>query len=541
MKNAVRMLLVFSALTLVVNSVVVALAGAQEANTLGSLKSPAQLNSFAKKLFVPLLHPDLPDARFASDVRGLPGFPDVDKHSAQCFALRTLNKQGVISGHGDGYFRPHNPVTRGQFAKIISLAYAYTPDPVNYPAPNPVRPAPGTATFADVPTSNPFFVWIESATWYGFMSGRSGISGVPDNCTGPGLYENPNLSYFKWCDNISRAQASKPIANASRFTNNVAGRSSFSDVSFINTFHAFIERLQLWGAVEEVPLDTPDRPSCGTPGSRPCFHPNMDMTRIDTVQLIWLARNRLNHPLYGFRYGQAFPRRLTEISGQGGHDGVQAFVKAPSSNPPDTFSFKGAPLGVADAVNLHFIESGPARRCFITYPYIDAPEPPPDESQVRCYSFPFASSGTGRTCYDPNTGNEIQCREEYDELETEEIPAGANHEFRSHYVGEIGYTPTWYAEWYNPRINQWRTLIIVTRLGTDRMREVFGAAETSDISIASDTVRITNARSRAPGSSQYTGWCYDAGITPLKMFNSTFGPCPPPGVEPFSWDVRYVP
>lgn len=53
-------------------------------------------------------------------------FRDVQGHWAQAY-IDALAKQGIISGFPDGTFRPGDPVTRAQFAAIITRAFAPTP------------------------------------------------------------------------------------------------------------------------------------------------------------------------------------------------------------------------------------------------------------------------------------------------------------------------------------------------------------------------------------------------------------------------------
>jgi hypothetical protein len=93
------------------------------------------------------------------------------------------------------YFRPYNNATRGQLSKITSNAAGIV-DPV---------PA-GTQTYTDVPSSNTFWLWIERLTALGVMGGYPcGALGEP--C------DSQNRPYFRPFANVTRAQASKIIAN----------------------------------------------------------------------------------------------------------------------------------------------------------------------------------------------------------------------------------------------------------------------------------------------------------------------------------------
>ena len=75
----------------------------------------------------------------------------------------------VADGYPDGTFRPNNPVTRGQFAKMVSGGLAIpTLDPA-------------TPTFTDVPPNYLFYVYIEGDAAAGV------IHGYPDHTYRPGL------------------------------------------------------------------------------------------------------------------------------------------------------------------------------------------------------------------------------------------------------------------------------------------------------------------------------------------------------------------
>ena len=66
---------------------------------------------------------------------------------------------GVVVGYPDGTFRPYNNATRGQLSKIIVLAEGWSID------------TSGGPRFTDVPASNPFYRYIETAYHRGIISG----------------------------------------------------------------------------------------------------------------------------------------------------------------------------------------------------------------------------------------------------------------------------------------------------------------------------------------------------------------------------------
>ena len=73
--------------------------------------------------------------------------------------IETAFNHGIISGYADGTFRPGANVTRGQFRKIIVGAQGWAID------------TSGGPHFSDVPPSNPFYAFVETAFNHGIISG----------------------------------------------------------------------------------------------------------------------------------------------------------------------------------------------------------------------------------------------------------------------------------------------------------------------------------------------------------------------------------
>jgi poly(hydroxyalkanoate) depolymerase family esterase len=92
-------------------------------------------------------------------------FSDVPSDNTFYSYVRCLACRGIVSGYGDGTFKPDAPVTRGQLAKIVSGAAGFS-DPVS------------GQTFADVPAGSTFYAYIER------LASRQVMSGYP--CGGPG-------------------------------------------------------------------------------------------------------------------------------------------------------------------------------------------------------------------------------------------------------------------------------------------------------------------------------------------------------------------
>lgn len=87
----------------------------------------------------------------------LPTFSDVTDHWAKPFITAIANL-GLVQGHPDGSFKPDQPLTRAEFATIVSDIFA----------PHPVRPA---ASFFDVPDTDPAASAIQRSYRGGFLSG----------------------------------------------------------------------------------------------------------------------------------------------------------------------------------------------------------------------------------------------------------------------------------------------------------------------------------------------------------------------------------
>ncbi|MEP7123708.1 MAG: S-layer homology domain-containing protein [Byssovorax sp.] len=114
-------------------------------------------------------------AQHFSDVTpGDPLFPYVEAAVAH----------GVIGGYNDGTFRPNNPVTRGQMAKMVTIAMGF-----------PTLIAPGAPHFNDTPPDSTFYGYIETLSALGIVNGYSDGTFRPNN---------PN----------TRGQLAKVIANS---------------------------------------------------------------------------------------------------------------------------------------------------------------------------------------------------------------------------------------------------------------------------------------------------------------------------------------
>jgi hypothetical protein len=171
---------------------------------------------------------------------------------------------GIINGYDDGTFRPGNPVSRGQLAKIVSNSAGWT-DPVT------------GQSFEDVLEGSTFYDFVERMASHGVMVGYPcGNPGEP--CIAPG-----NRPYFRPGVSGTRGQIAKIVSAAAGLAGPV-GTQHFEDVLPGSTFYDYIQRLASTGAIVGYPCGSPGEP-CIAPGNRPYFRPYANETRGQTSKI----------------------------------------------------------------------------------------------------------------------------------------------------------------------------------------------------------------------------------------------------------------
>lgn len=190
--------------------------------------------------------------------------PDTPFYSyIRCLACR--NVLGGYSGDencpgGSPCFKPNDNITRGQIAKIVSNAAGYT-DAI-----------PGSQqSFADVPSSNPFWLFIERVYTHGAISGYAcdGTNGEPTSgaCYRPG-------------NNLTRGQLAKIATWVARY-NEIPSGQTFNDVPTDSPFYIYIERAVMHNIISGYP--------CGAVGE-PCpgayFRPGVNVTRGQAAKIV---------------------------------------------------------------------------------------------------------------------------------------------------------------------------------------------------------------------------------------------------------------
>ena len=88
-------------------------------------------------------------------------FSDVPPQDTYYNFVSTAYAHGIISGYGDGTFRPQSSVSRGQLSKMLTIAKGWAA----------VDPASGAHDFDDVPVTQPFYGFIEAVFQHGVVSG----------------------------------------------------------------------------------------------------------------------------------------------------------------------------------------------------------------------------------------------------------------------------------------------------------------------------------------------------------------------------------
>jgi S-layer homology domain len=189
-----------------------------------------------------------------------------------------LNNLGIISGYDTAppcdspahipCFKPYNWTTRGQIAKVISLAAGFN-EPVD------------EQTFEDVSPGHTFYEYIER------MASRNIINGYP--CGGDAEPCGPeNRPYFRPGNTLGRGQLSKMAALAFDFNEPVTTQ-TFEDVLTAHTFYEHIERLASRSIINGYPCGDLGEP-CVPPLNRPYFRPGNNITRGQIAKIVNLAR-----------------------------------------------------------------------------------------------------------------------------------------------------------------------------------------------------------------------------------------------------------
>ena len=152
--------------------------------------------------------------------------------------------RGAIGGYADGTFRPGNPLTRGQFSKMMAIASGW----VLY---NPYFPS-----FNDLPSNHIFYQPVET------MKFRAIIDGYPDGT-------------FRPNNHVTRAQATKMVVLARGWALRNPATPSFPDVPRSHWGYMFIETAYNRGIVG--------------PKANGSFGPEEEITRAEVAKIAALG------------------------------------------------------------------------------------------------------------------------------------------------------------------------------------------------------------------------------------------------------------
>ena len=139
-------------------------------------------------------------------------FPDVKSTDYFYEAVENLSSKDILIGYENGTFRPEEPVTREQAAKIISLALGLS------------SPNTQAADFNDVKESDYFYPYIAA------LAGRGILEGHGDGSFKPG-------------DSLTRAQIAKILSKAFELGEEKLGKGAFKDVVDSDWFSIYLPTL----------------------------------------------------------------------------------------------------------------------------------------------------------------------------------------------------------------------------------------------------------------------------------------------------------
>ena len=209
---------------------------------------------------VPSPTPALPPGATATPTPCSARYSDVPADAYCAAAVQWLTCRGVVAGYGDGSFRPYNPTTRGQLAKLIVLGYGW---PLTMPT---------VPTFADLPAADPFYAFVETAVARGVINGYT--------CGAPG--EPCPARYFRPGADVTRGQLAKIVVLAEGWAPLAPAAPTFADVPVGSPFFGYVERAAAQGLLSGY--------GCGGTGE-PCparyFRPAASSTRGQLSKILY--------------------------------------------------------------------------------------------------------------------------------------------------------------------------------------------------------------------------------------------------------------
>ncbi|MDX2100354.1 MAG: DUF3747 domain-containing protein [Leptolyngbyaceae cyanobacterium bins.59] len=205
------------------------------------------------------------DTLAAGTVISAGDFSDTQRHWARNY-IKALAERSIITGFPDGSFRPEAPVTRVQFAVIVSKAFPFV---------SPSRPAP---SFTDIPSTFWGLQPVQTAAQQGF------ISGYPDGT-------------FKPNDSILRMQALLALAGGLKLTpTNPEALALFQDATEVPTYaksaiSASTER-KIIVNYPKVNILNPNRPATRAEVAAFVYQALVDAGQVKAIESPYIAGNQ---------------------------------------------------------------------------------------------------------------------------------------------------------------------------------------------------------------------------------------------------------
>ncbi|HUS16019.1 MAG TPA: S-layer homology domain-containing protein [Chloroflexia bacterium] len=196
-------------------------------------------------------------------------FTDVTPNDPFYTYVQYLYCRGVVSGYSDNTFRPFNDTTRAQMIKIVVLGFSM-----------PIVTPPTGNTFADVPSTHPFFAYIETAAARGIISGYS-CGGVGEPCDGA------NRPYFRPYSSVTRGQLSKITVISAGWVPLDPPTGTFADVAPGSPFYTYVEAAACHAIISGYNCGGPGEPC--DPDNRPYFRQGNNAVRSQIAKLVYLA------------------------------------------------------------------------------------------------------------------------------------------------------------------------------------------------------------------------------------------------------------
>ena len=181
-------------------------------------------------------------------------FSDVPSDYWASSSILDLVQAEIIKGYPDGTFKPENPVTRAEFAKMALLSLGLKEE------------KPENPTFPDVPKDHWAYSYVEGAVKAGL------IKGYPDGT-------------FKPDGQVTKAEEMAVIVRGKKWEEGTPSEFHFSDCQADAWFAAYVETALAQGIVK-----IPDPNIILLENGAPKFDPNLPATRAQTA--VFLARMR---------------------------------------------------------------------------------------------------------------------------------------------------------------------------------------------------------------------------------------------------------